>query len=387
MTEKDIYLDNSATSPPLPSVIDKVNEVLKYNYGNPSSLHNKGLKAEKIKKEACKKLIEKLNTSTNNFIFTSGGTESNNLAIKGIAYKYQNRGKHLITSLIEHPSVLNTFRYLEDKGFKVTYLKPDRWGIINPEKLKNALKENTILVSIMHVNNELGSIQPIKQMAKFIKELNPSPIFHVDAVQSFGKIRLNPKKMGIDLLTISAHKVHGPKGIGALYYNDSLQLEPLLHGGGQEKGIRSGTENMPGIAGFIPAIEALPNFSKNNFQDKKINKIKKYLIEKFKNNQNNLPEFRINTPLKCSAPHIINISFAGLKGEVIVHSLESDGIYVSTGSACHSRKNEQSEVLKAIGLAAKYKEGTIRISLSRHITKKEIDVFLKSLIKNLEFIS
>ena len=386
MTE--IYLDNSATTKPTKNVIKAINKTLKNNYGNPSSLHNKGLKAEKILKKTRKSIAEKLEVSSNEILFTSGGTEANNLALKGIAKSYKNRGKHLITTKIEHPAVLNVFNYLEKNGFEVSYLDVDENGLISLKELKNKITNNTILVSIMHVNNEIGSIQPIAKAGKIIKEENKLCFFHTDAVQSFGKIYLNPKKMNIDLLTISGHKIHGPKGVGALYFKDKIKLNPLILGGGQENNLRSGTENTSGISGFNAAVKKLPEFNQKSNFDEKINELKNYFLQKLKVNNDKLPEFKINNLLDNNgAPHIINLSFPELRGEVIVRSLEKEGIYISTGSACHSRKKEQNNTLKAINLSEKMLNGTIRISFSAYNNKKEIDYTIKKLIEQLDFLS
>ncbi|MGM0410560.1 MAG: cysteine desulfurase family protein [Bacillota bacterium] len=382
---EEIYFDNSSTTKASKKVINAMTKTLKENYGNPSSLHRKGIEAEKILKKSRKKLANKLGVNTKEILFTSGGSEANNLAIKGIVESYNNRGKHLITTEIEHPSILNVFEYLEDKGFEVSYLRTNENGIISLEELKSKLKDDTILVSIMHVNNEIGSIQPIKKAAKIIKEKNPLCFFHVDAVQAFGKVYLAPNKWNIDLISLSAHKIHGPKGIGALYKKENIEITPQIWGGGQEKGIRSGTENIPAIAGFKAALADIKNLSENNPLNKKINKLKEYLLNTLTKNKEKLPNFKINTP-KTSAPQIINLSFPGFRGEVIVHSLEREGIYVSTGSACHSRKKDKSNTLKAISLSDDLIKGTIRISLSEYNTKDEIDYFIEKLIEVLEFL-
>ena len=385
---KEIYLDNSATTKPAKNVIKAINKTFKYNYGNPSSLHNKGLKAEKILKKTRKTISKKLKIKPKEIIFTSGGTEANNLAIKGIVENYKNRGKHLITTKIEHPAVLKVFQYLEKNGFEVSYLDVNKKGIISLSQLKNYVTKNTILVSIMHVNNEIGSIQPIAKAAKIVKEKNDLCFFHTDAIQSFGKLHIDPKKWDIDLLTISGHKIHGPKGIGALYVRDKIELAPIILGGGQENNLRSGTENTPGIAGLNAAVKNLPELNQNNKYDIKISKLKKYFMQKLKENKDRLPEFKINNPLDDKgAPHIISLSFPGYRGEVIVHSLEKDGIYISTGSACNSRKKERSNTLKAIELSEKMIQGTIRISLSTYNNKKEIDNTIKKLIEKLDFLS
>jgi cysteine desulfurase len=387
---QEIYLDNSATTRPLSEVITAMVDSMETNYGNPSSLHNKGLRAERIIKRARNKILKKINNpSKGEVVFTSGGTESNNLAIKGIAEGYQNRGNHLITTEVEHSSVLNVFKYLEKNGYEVTYLPVNSEGLISLNKLRQALKEDTILVSIMHINNELGSIQPIKKAASIIKEKNKKTFFHVDGIQAFGKIDINPEKMGVDLYSISSHKFHGPKGIGALYLKKGIDLSPLLHGGGQENNLRSGTENIPGIAGLIPALDSLPELNHQTNSVSPTLELRDYFIEHLQNNSEKLPNFKINTPLFSdnAAPHIINISFPGLRGEVIVHSLEGEGIYISTGSACHSKKNDKSSVLEAINLSDKYLQGTVRFSFSRFNTRKEIDFAINILIEKLNFLS
>ncbi|MFW6381674.1 MAG: cysteine desulfurase family protein, partial [Bacillota bacterium] len=293
--------------------------------------------------------------------FTAGGTESNNLLIKGVADFYKNRGRHLITTSIEHASVYNVFKSLEKRGYRVSYLQPDARGIIDPEELKQTLSQETILVSIMHVNNELGSIQPIRQAGEIIKQYNPEIIFHVDAVQSLGKLRFQPGNWPVDAATFSAHKIHGPKGIGALYLKQGVELTPLFEGGGQEQGLRSGTENVPGIAGLAEAVRELPRLTELQARAEVPDRLRGILIEEL---QEKLHDAHINSPLdRTGAPHLLNLSFPGIKGEVLVHALEQAGIYVSTGSACHSRNKEDNRVLKAIGLPPELAEGTIRISL------------------------
>ncbi|MFW6389552.1 MAG: cysteine desulfurase family protein [Halanaerobiales bacterium] len=372
---KEIYLDNSATTKPLPEVVEKITNTLTQKYGNPSSLHDKGLEAEKIVKKTRRLLAKYLNVNENNICFTSGGTESNNLAIRGTAYNYRKRGLHVITSSIEHSSVLESFIALEEEGFEVTYLNTDRYGNISPEEVKNNIREDTILVSIHHINNELGTIEPINKIGKIIKEKNENTLFHVDAVQSLGKVYLQPVSFLIDLLSISGHKIHGPKGIGALFVNDGINLIPFLIGGGQENNLRGGTENVPGIAGLGAAVEALNSYTTENNYDRNINELKQFFIKKI---NTYYPDVVINTP-ETSSPHIISTAFPGVKGEVLVHSLAKKGIYVSTGSACHSRNREKSHVLRTIGLDKKLIEGTIRISLSRFNTKKELDYTAKQI--------
>jgi len=377
---KEIYLDNSATTKPLDEVVNKMTDVLKNNYGNPSSLHNKGLEAEKIIKSARKKIAKKLAVNPEEIYFSSGGTESNNLAIKGIAYNYQNRGRHLITTGVEHASVLESFLALEEDGFEVSYLKPDKYGNISIDELAKSITKNTTLVSLIHINNELGTILPLDKIGRLIKEKNKNTYFHTDCVQAFGKVLLHPKKSNIDLLTISGHKIHGPKGIGALYKRKGVELKAQIVGGGQESGVRCGTENIPGIAGLIPAVEALPDYTSKDNYNKNLDKLKKYFIKQLSKIKR---KFIINSP-ENGAPHLLNVSFPGVKGEVLIHSLEGEGIYVSTGSACHSKSNEKSHVLRAIGLPAEQIDGTIRISFSHFNTKEDIDYTIKILDQQLE---
>ncbi|MTI61444.1 MAG: cysteine desulfurase [Firmicutes bacterium] len=377
---EEVYLDNSATTKPLTEVIDYVSKVLTNNYGNPSSLHNKGLAAEKIIKEARNLIAAYLKTNPEEIYFTSGGTEANNLAIRGVCYNYSNRGKHIITTEVEHPSVKETFLALEEEGFEVTFLKADQEGYISIDKLAQTIREDTILVSIIHVNNELGTIHPISKIAELIKKSNSKTFFHVDTVQSFGKVLLLPADWGIDLLTISAHKIHGPKGIGALYVKKGIDLKAQIIGGGQENGLRSGTENVPGIAGFIPALKKLPEYTVEKPYDLSVNKLKNYFIEKI---TQKCPTAHINSPRE-GAPHIVNISFPGARGEVLVHGLESEGVFVSTGSACHSKSHEKSHVLRAIKLPQEKIDGTIRISFSRYNTRQEINYAVSKISEQLK---
>ncbi len=370
---EEIYLDNSATTRPLSRVREKILNTLTENYGNPSSLHKKGLEAEKILKNTRKIVATKLGVKPEEIYFTSGGTENNNLAIKGIAYKFQHRGRHLITTTVEHKSVLNIFKSLAEEGFEVTFLPVNSEGKITVEEFKKTLRPETILVSIMHVNNEIGTIQPVKKIAEIIKKHNRHTFFHVDGVQAFGKIFTEPGNQDIDLYTLSGHKIHGPKGIGALYIRKGIEIKPLLQGGGQEENIRPGTENIPGIAGLQAAVEELPEFSENYYEDKQLADLKNYFMENIKKT---LPEVKINTPAE-SAPHIVSISIPGTKGEVMLHALSGDGIYISTGSACHTNSNERSNVLEAINLPPELREGTLRISFSHANTKEEIDYTIK----------
>lgn len=376
-----IYLDNSATTQVHPEVVAAMVEMMETDYGNPSSLHRMGMVVEKKMNKAREQVAKALNAKPKEIVFTSGGTEANNMAIRGAAYQYQNRGKHLITTVIEHPSVLHTFKRLEREGFRVTYLKVNPQGFVNLDELKAAITPETILVSIMHVNNELGSVQPIQEIGALIKGCDQRILLHVDAVQSFGKFAIQPAKMKIDLLSVSGHKIHGPKGIGALYINEKIQLQPLIEGGGQERDLRSGTENIPGIVGLGLAAELIEKERVQRMAQ--LCEWKAWFLEEV---QNAIPDVKVNGPgsredLEAgrSAPYIINLSFPGLKGEVLLHALEDYQIYVSTGSACHSRQSGPSHVLQAIGLKPRELESALRFSLSYQTTREELEVVLTHL--------
>ncbi|MGI6319281.1 MAG: cysteine desulfurase family protein [Dethiobacteria bacterium] len=369
MRTNEVYLDNSATTRPYPEISKEVQRIMLEEYGNPSSLHRRGSEGERLLQSSRQILAEILDVSDNEIIFTSGGTESNNMAILGVARRYKKRGNHLITTSIEHSSVLEPFNQLEKEGFEVTYLIPDNKGIVSPEKVAEALTSRTILVSIMHVNNEIGSIQPISQISAVLQGRNPDIVFHVDAVQSFTKLPLSPNDQGIDILSISAHKFHGPKGVGALYLREGILLEPLTRGGGHEKGLRPGTENTPGIWGM--ALAAKLSYENRKEKMEILQSLKERFITSLEREH---PWIRLNGPDKEEgAPHIFNISFPGLKGEVVLHALEEHGIYVSTGSACHSNANSPSHVLQAIKLDKESLEGAIRFSLSHLNTREEIE--------------
>ena len=383
MQPMEAYLDNSATTRPFPEVIDEIKRVMDEEYGNPSSLHRRGSGAERILSGSRQTLAEILGIKSSGIIFTSGGTESNNLAILGIARRYRRRGNHLITSAIEHPSVLQPFRQLEKEGFAVTYLPPDNSGAIDPREIAAALTPSTTLVSIMHVNNEIGSIQPLSGISLVIKNQNPDTVFHVDAVQSFGRLPLAPEEQGIDALSISAHKFHGPKGTGALYIKEGILWEPLFWGGGHENNLRPGTENVPAVAGMALAARLSINRRKEKIE--RLTLLKEKLISSIKAAH---PWAKLNgPPAETGAPHIFNISFPGLKGEIILHALEEHSIYVSTGSACHSTSSGPSHVLQALGLDKETLEGALRFSLSFLNTEEEIDYAISkinSVIADLE---
>ena len=361
----EIYLDNSATTKPYPEVVDKMVYALTTDYANPSSLHRKGIEVEKNIKLIRQDIARTLGAKDKEIYFTSGGTESNNAIIRGVANLYKKRKKHIISTEIEHPSVLQTLNDLEQDGFEVTYLKVDRDGKINIEELKNAIKPSTILITIMHVNNEIGSIQPIEDIGKYLKLLKDKIYLHVDAVQSYAKINFKPSRYNIDFMSVSGHKLHGPKGIGFMYIKENNRLKPLITGGGQEIGIRSGTENVPGIYGLGEAVKVI-NKDLNKTIDK-ISELKNLLKEEI---LNNIEDIKLNSP-EDGVCHILNVSFKDVRGEVLLHYLEQKGIYVSTGSACSSKK-KGSHVLNAIGLNQNEIEGAIRFSLSDLNTKEEI---------------
>ncbi len=368
------YLDNSATTQCSQAAAEKMMQVLREDYGNPSSLHNMGMDGENYIKEARATIAKILKVDDKEIIFTSGGSESNNLAIVGSAMANKRAGNHVITTAIEHSSVANPFFYLEELGFDVTYLSVDHLGHISLEELENAMTDETILVSIMHVNNEIGAVEPIAEAAKIIKAKNPACIFHVDAIQSFGKFRIFPKKIGVDLLSVSGHKIHGPKGSGFLFVRQKTKLKPIILGGGQEWGFRSGTENVPAIAGLgVAAKEAYEAFDENIAR---MYELREYFIGQVQK----IDGLSVNGPLdETAAPHIISVSAKDVRSEVLLHALEDKGVYVSAGSACSSNKPAISKTLKAIGLDPKLLDSTVRFSFSVHTTQEEVDYAVEAL--------
>ena len=372
----EVYLDNSATTRAYECVRDIVGKVMCEDYGNPSSMHKKGVDAEAYVREAKETLAKILKVQEKELYFTSGGTESDNLALIGGARANHRAGKHLITSSIEHPAILNTMRYLEEEeGYRVTYLPVDEYGRIRLDALKEALCDETILVSVMYVNNEVGSVQPIAEASAIVKAYNKNILFHVDAVQGFGKYKIYPKKMGIDMLSVSGHKIHGPKGIGFIYINEKAKVKPIIFGGEQQKNMRSGTENVPAIAGLSAAVKLIYN---ENFDAKidKLYELKDYFISQLEQ----LEEVQINS-LKGreSAPQIVSASFRGVRAEVLLHALEDRQIYVSSGSACSSNKPGLSNTLVAIGLDKDLLDSTIRFSFCYDTTKEELDYTIEIL--------
>jgi cysteine desulfurase len=374
--EAMIYLDNSATTRTDPEVIRVMVDVMEKVYGNPSSLHGIGAKAHRLVEEAREAVARTLGVRPREIVFTSGGTESNNLAIKGVAEQFVNRGRHLITTEVEHPSVYQAFRQLEERGWRVTYLPVDRLGRVSAEDVERALTDDTVLVSVMHVNNEVGTVQPIEEIGRILKS-RPKVVFHVDAVQAFGKVELNPTRWGVDLLSLSGHKFHGPKGVGVLYVRESLRLNPLLAGGGQEDGFRSGTENVPGIAGLAKAAILAQQ------RREKARKWQRWKEELIQEVTSRLEGVVVNgdTTAEGGAPHILSLAFPGLKSEVIVHALERENVFVSSKSACSSKKETPSRVLTAMGLDDRTAIGAIRISMSHETLESDIQQCARALIR------
>lgn len=368
----EAYLDNSATTSCSKAATEKMVELLTQDYGNPSSMHMKGVIAEKYITEAKKKIAKTLKVEEKELVFTSGGTESNNLAIIGSALANKRAGMHVITTSIEHASVTNPFIWLSENGFEVTYLGVDGNGQVKMDELKNAIRPDTILVSIMHVNNEIGALQQIEEIGKVIKNLNSKCLFHVDAIQSYGKMAIFPKKWNVDMLSVSGHKIHGPKGSGFLFIKDKTKVKPLIHGGGQQKGMRSGTENVPAIAGLAVASEEMyQNLEENRNH---LFSLRDYFIEEVEK----LDGVSVNGKKDHdSAPHIVSVSIEGVRAEVILHTLEDRNIYVSAGSACASNKPAISSTLQSIGLKKELLDSTVRFSFSIHTTKEELDYALE----------
>ena len=366
----ECYLDNSATTRCLDSAAALMAGILCTDYGNPSSLHHKGVQAEEYVRHAREVIAKTLKVTPKEIFFTSGGTESDNLALRGVAYANARQGKHLITTSIEHPAILNTMQYLEQQGFEVTYLPVDENGKIRLSDLEAAIRPDTILVSIMHTNNEIGALEPIAEAGELIKRVNPNTLFHVDAVQGYGKAKILPKRMKIDMLSVSGHKIHGPKGIGFLYVGDRVKIRPIVFGGGQERGLRSGTENVPAIAGMGKAAEEM-------YQNLDTDLDRMYALkQRLADGIFTMENVRINGLCgRDSAPHVLSVSFAGVRSEVLLHALEEREIYVSAGSACASNHPDTagSATLRAIGLPKELLNSTIRFSLSVFTTEEEID--------------
>ncbi|MCM3587893.1 cysteine desulfurase [Mesobacillus maritimus] len=372
-----IYLDNSATTKPFKEVIDSFTKVASSYYGNPSSLHQMGGQAEKLLSQAHSQIAKLLGVKTNEIVFTSGGTEGNNLAIKGIAMEHRKRGKHIITTEVEHDSVRNSFKQLEELGFDVTYIPVDAEGRVNSLDVEQAIRFDTILVSVIHINNEVGTIQPIREIGRLLKDY-PKIYFHVDHVQGVGKLPLNFYECGIDLCTISGHKFHGLKGTGALFIRDGIKISSLLSGGGQETERRSGTENVAGMVAMAKALRMTLDLREQKFAQLT------EILGTIKSGLKQLPDVCIHSPEENSAPHILNFSIKGIKSEVFVHALEEKGIYVSTTSACSSKRNAPSKTLLAMGVPVEQAERAIRISLSYENTMQEAEILIQAVSESVK---
>lgn len=370
----EIYLDNSATTRAYPEVAELVTKLMLEDYGNPSALHQKGVDAEQYLRRARETMAKILKVQEKEIYFTSGGTESNNWALVGTALAMQRMGKHIITTQIEHPAVQAQVSFLEEMGFTVTRLGVSREGMIDLQELEEAITPETILVSVMFVNNEIGSVEPVAEIGERIKRKNPNTVFHVDAIQAFGKLPIYPKKMNIDLLSVSGHKFHGPKGTGMLYIREKTRIRPVILGGGQQNGMRSGTENVPGAAGMALAAEMV--YGKLKESRAHMYRLREHLIHGLQAMENVTVH---GADGEQAAPHIVNASFPGVRSEVLLHTLENEGIYVSAGSACSSHKRAGSPTLTAIGASKAEMESSVRISFSENTTQEEIDTVLEVL--------
>lgn len=369
----EIYLDNSSTTKMYDECIDKMCAAMRENYGNPSSLHRRGIEAEKLIRYAKETISGTLKVSPNEIYFTSGGTEADNFAIRGVCKA--NRGNHILTTAVEHPAVLSMLEYMGTVGYKVEKIPVDKNGAADLKAFSKMVRPDTVLVTAMFVNNELGTVQPVSEMSKIYKSRNPRGVFHIDAVQAYGKFPFTAAQTGADLITLSSHKIHGPKGVGALYIKNGTKIAPIIFGGGQQNNLRPGTENVHGIYGFGIAA----GISQNRISEKE--KRMRELRDRLKQGiLRNIEDVKVNTP-ENSAPHILNVSFRGTKSEVLLHSLETEGIYVSSGSACSSHKKGPSYVLTSIGLDRDLIDGTLRFSLSEFTTADEIDYTAASLAK------
>ncbi len=376
----EVYLDNAATTQVDPAVIDVMVDMMASVYGNPSSLHRLGMQAEKRVKEARRQVAKALGATPEEFIFTSGGTEASNLAIQGILEANEKVGKHIVSTEIEHPATLTTLEAMVDRGWTLTLIKPDETGAIRLEDIQAAIQDDTILVSMMHVNNETGTIQPVEALGKWLLKQKRKCFFHVDGIQAVGKIPVKLKRLGADLYSISAHKFHGPKGVGALYVKKGTRLQPRVYGGGQESSVRPGTENVPGLVGMGLAVEK----ATRALQDR-MNHMEAIKQRMYRTIVAELPNSRLNGTMEDGkgASHILNITFAGMRGEVLLHTLEGAGISVSTGSACASKNKSYSHVLTAMGKTEAQMEGAIRFSFNGDLTEEQIDYAIATIVESV----
>ncbi len=371
----EAYFDNAATTRVAPEVQDIIKQVMDVDYGNPSSRHQKGVDAGQYIKEAQEIIAKTLKVDAKEILFTSGGTESNNLALIGAALANQRQGRHIISTRIEHASVYNPLLFLQEQGYEITFLPVDADGIVDMEALEQAIRTDTILVSTMLVNNEIGAIEPVEAIGKLVKSKNPNTLFHVDAIQAYGKMKISPKRCKIDMLSVSGHKIHGPKGVGFLYIRDKVKLKPIIYGGGQQHDLRSGTENVPGIAGLGQAAKLIyTNHTEKMEQLRQVKETFLQGVEQLEGIQNHSGE----------APHIASISFQGVqRGEVLLHALEARGVYCSSGSACSSNHPAISGTLKAIGLEEDLLNATLRFSFSVHSTVEEAEYAVRVIAEEL----
>ena len=377
----EAYLDNSATTRCYKEVAEIVAKTMTEDFGNPSAMHLKGVEAENYVKEAAKAIAKTLKVQDKEIYFTSGGTESDNWALIGTALANHRQGKHMITTPFEHSAVSAPLAWLQEQGFEITVIPVDEEGNLDLKKLEEAIREDTILVSTMFVNNEMGAVVPVEEVGRIVHEKNPRTLYHVDAIQAYGKYKIYPKKMGIDLLAVSGHKIHGPKGVGFLYINEKAKVQPFILGGGQQKGMRSGTDNVPGIAGLGTAAKMIYQNLDENVEH--MRELKLYFAKELAT----LEQVEINGPKpERGAPHILNVSFLGVRSEVLLHSLEDMGIYVLAGSACSSHKRAGSSSLGALLLTPERKESAIRFSFCETTTKEEIDYTLEALRKLLPML-
>ena len=382
------YLDNAATTRPFQEVRDIMMRTLDFDFGNPSSKHTLGIEAEEYVEAAREKIAASLKVKAGNIVFTSGGTESNNQALIGSALALSRKGKHLITTCFEHASVYNPMEFLRSRGYEITYLPVDSLGHVDPEVLKGEIRPDTTIVSIMIVNNEIGSVLDVAALSKAAKEVNPEILFHVDAIQGYGKVPIYPKKMGIDMLSVSGHKIHGPKGSGFLYIADGVRNLPIIYGGEQQKNRRSGTENVPAIAGFGKAVEIYFHDHAEHIEKMYANKERfiKLIDEKIEGATVNALDrsLPLSEAVRATAPHIVSVSFEGIKAEVLLHALEDEEIYVSSGSACSSNHPGISGALKAIGVRKDLLDSTLRFSFGLFTEGEEIDKAVGALERLLQ---
>lgn len=377
----EAYLDNAATTRVFPEVRDIMLQVMEKDFGNPSSRHTKGIEAEGYVTKAVQQIAGTLKCQPKEIILTSGGTESNNMALIGTALANQRAGKHVITTRIEHASIHEPFGRLEQMGYEAQYLPVNHNGHLQPEMLEEAVREDTLLVSVMMVNNEMGAVEDIKKLVAVAKQKNPNVIFHVDAIQAYGKYKIVPKRLGIDLMSVSGHKIHGPKGSGFLYVRDGVKISPIILGGGQQRGMRSGTENVPAIAGLGEAVRLI--YQQHSEKVERLYALKQRLIDGLTAMEGVSINGINGLSLTETAPHIVSASFDGIKSEVMLHALAQEGVYVSSGSACSSNHPDLSGTLKAIGVEDRLLDSTLRFSFSVLSTEEEVDHALEAVAKVL----